>query len=156
MRKEMLTESYEKFVAAMENIYVSTMAKMLEKIEELQAIGEDCHKNGSANSQGDGARAIALNDVNGTTNEIQRHWNSSRRRIICHFCKRNHRVYDCWELHGLAVMERWREVKERGLCIGCLMPEAGHDCYARNCRHCDEFHNSLLCPRAPLLFGQHR
>lgn len=71
----------------------------------------------------------------------------------CHYCKGQHKIFDCTLLRNLSLKERCRQVRALNLCSNCLMPQMNerdnHICRSSHCHRCGvrEFHNSLLCPR---------
>ncbi|XP_060575232.1 uncharacterized protein LOC132732747 [Ruditapes philippinarum] len=67
-------------------------------------------------------------------------------KVICHFCKRNHDLDDCFLFLAKSIEERKTFVKENSLCFSCFKP--GHisrNCKQRKqCKTCSKYHPSSL------------
>lgn len=73
-------------------------------------------------------------------------------KIVCAFCDGAHYNRTCQKYLGKDRSGRDKMVKEKKLCINCLLP--GHIakfCPKGSCSKCKEKHNSTLCPSNPFL-----
>lgn len=100
-------------------------------------------------------RAERMNDVRWEINRIRMRKRDAKRRgeeLSCHFCCHQHKIFYCSLLRGMELEVREQLIRNRNMCINCLMPISQlkrHICKARSCRRCGpgKFHNSILCTR---------
>lgn len=72
----------------------------------------------------------------------------------CRVCKEAHPVIHCAKYKKIETLNERRNVANKHeLCYNCLRPyHSAKECYADGCKRCDGAkHNSLLCPKNPLM-----
>ncbi|CAB0045358.1 unnamed protein product [Trichogramma brassicae] len=71
---------------------------------------------------------------------------SARRQPRCLLCSGEHRLGACADFNGYSIEQRWKFVREQGLCFNCLSKaHKGADCTsAFKCRTCQQTHHTKL------------
>ena len=69
---------------------------------------------------------------------------SSQKILKCKVCNKAHPLFRCEKFRKLSVNERYKVVKEAGLCKNCMREADNHDCKFRGCLVCNKKHNTML------------
>ncbi|CAB0040755.1 unnamed protein product [Trichogramma brassicae] len=71
---------------------------------------------------------------------------SARKQFRCVLCSGEHRLGSCTDFNGYTTEQRWKYVKEQGLCFNCLSKaHKSAECTSTfKCRTCQQLHHSKL------------
>lgn len=74
------------------------------------------------------------------------HATEIKKTINCGMCHGEHYLYQCKKFSSLSPNERYKQVRDKGLCFNCLAPNhAVSKCHqSTSCRRCGRRHHSML------------
>lgn len=165
-------EKHNKFFADVEAVYQSTLIVMRKRLYELEALSYAMHcgvidapvqKTQQPTSERK-ETTVASTVIRPSSTDLRAKlkvkakkerkelWYSNRnisKRLTCHNCGRNHKIFECVSFLKRSINERITRVHQLKLCRNCFSPLHGkkHKCASGPCERCDvgARHNSLLC-----------